>query len=49
VSRESNRILCSGTELQADFKSGGLLAWGGAGPDGKLMTYVQGKVLRFDP
>ena len=49
VSRESNRILFSGAEFQADFKPGGLLAWAGAGPDGKPMTYVRGKVLRFEP
>src|SRR6267378_7054004 len=49
VSRESNRILFSGAELQADFKPGGLLAWVGAGPDGKPMNYVRGKVLRFEP
>src|SRR5947207_4887932 len=48
VSRESNRIIFSGAELQADFKPGGLLAWVGAGPDGKPMTYVRGKVLRFE-
>src|SRR5437879_3461821 len=49
VSRESNRILFSGAELQADFKPGGLLAWVGAGPDGKPMTYIQRKILRFEP
>jgi uncharacterized protein YndB with AHSA1/START domain len=49
VSRESNRIIFSGAELQADFKPGGSLAWVGAGPDGKPMTYVRGKVLRFEP
>jgi uncharacterized protein YndB with AHSA1/START domain len=49
VSRESNRIIFSGAELQADFKPGGLVAWVGAGPDGKSTTYVHGKVLRFDP
>jgi uncharacterized protein YndB with AHSA1/START domain len=49
VSRESNRIIFSGAELQADFKPGGLLAWVGAGADGKPMTYVRGKVLRFEP
>lgn len=49
VSRESNRIIFSGAELQADFKPDGLLAWVGAGPDGKPATYVRGKVLRFDP
>src|SRR5437879_6915959 len=49
VSRESNRVIFSGAELQADFKPGGLLAWVGTGPDGKPMTYVRGKVLRFEP
>src|SRR5258707_4713147 len=49
VSRESNRIIFSGAELQADFKPGGLLAWVGAGPHGKPMTYVRGQVLRFEP
>jgi uncharacterized protein YndB with AHSA1/START domain len=49
VSLESNRIIFSGAELQADFKPGGLLAWVGTGPDGKSMTYVRGKVLRFEP
>jgi uncharacterized protein YndB with AHSA1/START domain len=39
----------SGAELQADFKPGDLLAWVGAGPDGKPMTCVRGKVLRFEP
>jgi hypothetical protein len=43
VSRESNRIIFSGAEFQADFKPGGLLAWVGAGPDGKPMAYVRGK------
>jgi uncharacterized protein YndB with AHSA1/START domain len=49
VSREPNCIIFSGAELQADFKPGGVLAWVGAGPDGKPETYVRGKVLRFEP
>ena len=49
VSRESNRIIFSGAELQADFKPGGLLAWVGPGPDGKPVTYVRGTVRRFEP
>ena len=49
VSLESNRIIFSGAELQADFKPGGSLAWVGPGPDGKPMNYVQGKILRFEP
>ena len=31
VSRESNRIIFSGAELQADFRPGGLPAWVGLG------------------
>jgi uncharacterized protein YndB with AHSA1/START domain len=46
VSRESNRVLFSGAELQSDFKPGGSLAWVGPGPNGKPMNYVEGKVLR---
>jgi uncharacterized protein YndB with AHSA1/START domain len=38
VSRESNSIIFSGAEFLADFKPGGLLAWVGAGPDGKTIT-----------
>src|SRR5215469_17871598 len=49
LSRESNRIIFSGAEFQADLKPGGALAWVGPGPDGKPMTYVRGKVLRFEP
>ena len=49
VSRETNRILFSGAELQSDFKPGSPLAWVGAGPDGQPMTFVQGKVLKFEP
>jgi uncharacterized protein YndB with AHSA1/START domain len=49
VSQEPNRMLFSGAEFQADGKPGGSLAWVGAGPDGKPVIYVQGKVLRFDP
>jgi uncharacterized protein YndB with AHSA1/START domain len=49
VSPESNRIIFSGAEFQADLKPGGLMAWVGPGPDGKPMTYVGGKVLRVEP
>jgi len=48
VSKESNRILFMGAELEADWKAGGSMAWVGPGPDGKPMKYVHGKVLRFD-
>jgi uncharacterized protein YndB with AHSA1/START domain len=41
VSQESNRIIFSGAELQADFKPGGSIAWVGPGPDGGFgMTMV---------
>jgi uncharacterized protein YndB with AHSA1/START domain len=49
VSPESNRILFSGAEFQADLEPGGSLAWVGPGPDGKPMKYVHGKVLRVEP
>jgi uncharacterized protein YndB with AHSA1/START domain len=49
VSREANRIIFSGAEFQADLKPGGSLAWVGAGPDGKPVTYVRGEVLRCEP
>jgi uncharacterized protein YndB with AHSA1/START domain len=48
VSRESNRIIFGGAEFQAELAPGGSLAWIGAGPDGKPMTYVRGKVLRCE-
>ncbi|HEX7284595.1 MAG TPA: SRPBCC domain-containing protein [Candidatus Angelobacter sp.] len=49
VSQESNRIIFSGAEFQADLKPGGALAWVGPGPDGKPVKYVHGKVLRVEP
>jgi uncharacterized protein YndB with AHSA1/START domain len=48
VSAESNRAIF-GAEFQADLKPGGSLAWVGPGPEGKPVTYVQGKTLRCDP
>lgn len=48
VSQESNSVLFMGAEFQLDAKPGGALAWVGPGPDGKPMTYVRGKVLRFE-
>jgi uncharacterized protein YndB with AHSA1/START domain len=48
VSKESNRILFGGAELEAEWKAGGSMAWVGRGPDGKPMKYVHGKVLRYD-
>ena len=49
VSRESNRIIFSGADFEADLKPGGNLAWVGPGPDGKPVAYVQGKLLRVEP
>jgi uncharacterized protein YndB with AHSA1/START domain len=49
VSRESNRIIFMGAEFEADFKTGGPIAWMGPGPEGKPTAYVHGKVLRFEP
>jgi len=49
VSPESNRIIFGGAEFQADLKPGGSIAWVGAGPDGKPVSYVRGKVLRCEP
>src|ERR1700730_15327717 len=49
VSRESNRILFMGAELEAEWRAGGSMAWVGPGPDGKPMKYVHGEVLRFEP
>lgn len=49
VSPESNRIIFSGADFQADLKPGGEIAWVGPGPDGKPMRYVHGKILRFEP
>lgn len=49
VSRESNRIIFSGADFEADLKPGGNLAWVGPGPDGKPVAYVRGKVLRVEP
>jgi len=49
VSPESNRIIFMGADFQADLKPGGLMTWSGPGPDGKPMTYVQGKIIQSDP
>jgi uncharacterized protein YndB with AHSA1/START domain len=49
VSKESNRILFGGAELEAEWKPGGAMAWVGPGPDGKPTKYVHGEVLRYAP
>jgi uncharacterized protein YndB with AHSA1/START domain len=49
VSKESNRIIFAGAELEADWTAGGAMAWVGTGPDGKPVKYVHGEVLEYDP
>lgn len=49
LSPESNRVIFAGADFQLDAKVGGSLAWVGPGPDGNPMTYVHGKVLRYEP
>jgi len=49
VSPESNHIIFMGADFQANLKPGGLMTWSGPGPDGKPMTYVQGKVIESVP
>jgi uncharacterized protein YndB with AHSA1/START domain len=49
VSPESNRILFSGAELEADLKPGGSISWVGTGADGTRTVYVRGEVLQSEP
>jgi uncharacterized protein YndB with AHSA1/START domain len=49
VSSESNRIIFSGAELEADLKPGGVMNWVGTGIDGKRSIYVRGEVLQSEP
>ncbi len=49
TSKESNRVIFMGAELEADFKPGGTIAWMGPGKDGKIVPYVYGEILRSDP
>jgi uncharacterized protein YndB with AHSA1/START domain len=49
VSSESNRIIFTGAELEADLKPGGLMNWVGTGTDGKRSIYVRGEVLQSEP
>jgi uncharacterized protein YndB with AHSA1/START domain len=49
VSPESNRVIFTGAELEADLKPGGSMNWVGTGPDGKRTTYVRGEVLQSEP
>jgi uncharacterized protein YndB with AHSA1/START domain len=49
VSRESNRIIFSGAELEVALRPGGPMNWVGPGPDGKRTVYVRGEVLQAEP
>lgn len=49
VSPESNRIIFTGAELEADLKPGGSMNWVGTGADGKRSTFVRGEVLQSEP
>jgi uncharacterized protein YndB with AHSA1/START domain len=49
VSKQSNRVIFMGAELEADWRPGGAMAWVGPGTDGKPVTYVHGEVLQYDP
>jgi len=49
VSPESNRVIFTGAELEADLKPGGSMNWVGTGPDGEQTTYVRGEVLQSEP
>jgi uncharacterized protein YndB with AHSA1/START domain len=49
VSKESNRIIFSGADLEAELKPGGSMNWVGTGPDGARNVFVRGEVLQADP
>jgi uncharacterized protein YndB with AHSA1/START domain len=49
VSSESNRVIFTGAELEAELKPGGLMNWVGTGSDGKRSIYVRGEVLQSEP
>lgn len=49
VSRESNRIIFMGADLEGEFRTGSAVEWVGPGPDGKRMTYVRAEVIEADP
>src|SRR5207245_2193622 len=47
-SPESNRIIFTGADFEADMKPGGSMKWIGSGADGKPATLVKGEMLRSD-
>ena len=49
VSSESNRIIFTGADFEADMKPGGSMKWIGPGADGKRATLVKGEILRSEP
>lgn len=49
VSRESNRIIFMGADLEGEFRTGSSVAWVGPGPDGKTIAYVRADIVQSDP
>lgn len=49
VSPEANRAIFAGADFEADLRRGGSIAWAGSGPDGKIIPYVHGTILRCEP
>lgn len=49
VSPESNRIIFTGADFQAELRPGGLMKWVGPGADGKPTVYVRSEILRVEP
>lgn len=49
VSKESNRIIFAGAELEIELTPGGPMNYVGPGPDGKQTTYVRGEILEVEP
>src|SRR5271167_2695975 len=48
TSRESNRTLFMGADLQGEWKPGGTVKWVGKGLDEEPIDFVRGEVLRAD-
>ena len=48
VSPETNRIIYTGAELEADLRPGGSMNFVGPGPDGKPTTYVRCRILEVE-
>ena len=49
VSAESNRIIFTGADFEADLRSGGSMRWIGHGSDGKPHPLVTAEILHYQP